>query len=142
MKREILKREENEDGSYTQVEKITQTPEDGFVSSEELGMYRYEPGKRRWVKGKAAYVTYETNDPKIVYKMVWIIFPAIILLFSAVFSFMIFLAKDEPDVRKKIQLIFAASMLLIVFMFVKMLLVWGKKKKESKEKERMNKQDE
>ena len=38
MKREILKREENEDGSYTQIEKIIQTPEDGFVSSEELGM--------------------------------------------------------------------------------------------------------
>lgn len=142
MKREILKREENEDGSYTQIEKVTQTPEDGFVSKDEFRLYR-SPGKKEWVKGKAVYVTYETNDPKIVYKMVWIIFPAIMLLFSAFFSFMIMMAKDEPDTKRKLQISFAAAILFILFMFVKMLIVWGRKKKESEEKEGfINKKDE
>lgn len=36
MKREVLKEQRNEDGSYTRVEKITQVPEDGFVSNRNI----------------------------------------------------------------------------------------------------------
>ena len=44
MKRETLKDQINKDGSHTQIEKITQTPEDGFVPNKSLGTFGYFPG--------------------------------------------------------------------------------------------------
>lgn len=63
MKREV-KYKTNDNGSYTEIETATQTPEDGFVPEEEMKLWT-DHQKKRYFKGYGASVSYTTNDPRV-----------------------------------------------------------------------------
>lgn len=54
----------NDNGSYTEIVKVTQTPEDGFVPQEEM-MPSADRQTKRFFKGYAIEVGYTTNDPRV-----------------------------------------------------------------------------
>ncbi len=127
MEREILKYEEHEDGSYTKIEKLTQTPKDGFVLKNEPSMGH--KGKE-YVKGYSKRIVYETSNPKKIYKFLWIMLPLVLLLYFIFFALMLFLTEGNPYLRKRYVLIFSASIITVLFIFIKQLAVNYKKSKQ------------
>ena len=90
MKREILMDRENENGSHTRVEKLTQTPEDGFVNNKEFGVGRPVIDRvgmfgHGHFKGRRTKVTYWTDDPRIVRPLFYLSFLVVTLLFVGFF---------------------------------------------------------
>ena len=60
----------NDNGSYTEIVKVTQTPEDGFVSKDEM-MPSADRHTKRFFKGYAIEVGYTTNDPRVTRPFVY-----------------------------------------------------------------------
>ena len=129
MKREILRYEENEDGTYTKVEKTTVTPEDGWIEHEP---YIASPGKRRYFKGYGTSTTYYTNDPKIVRPALILSCIGFVLLLAGVFAFFMLVVKD-PEQRKTVQVFFAGAGVFTALIFMFMFIQVRKQKRAEQE---------
>ena len=139
MKREILKEEQYEDGSYARIEKVTQTPEDGFVSYTEHQVFRGPRGHHavmsgRWkVKGYKTTITYENTNPKVVRPLFYLAYTLATLLFVVVFTVLISIQKD-PDTANELKLYFAVVAVFLGYGFIKSILTFRKQDKQ-REKE-------
>ncbi len=133
MKKEILRQEEHEDGSYTIVEKTTQTPEDGFVRHKHR-----ERGHSRtvYIKGHATTVTYESTNPKTMLKAMLLIYPFAVLMLGGMFWLLITLAKEDPKAVASLKLMLTLAVVVIGWSFFHTLQGIRKRMKESREKER------
>lgn len=115
MKREILRQRQHEDGCCTTVEKVTQTPEDGFVSGKEFRTFSgsrdkfgmFSSGK---FKGHRVQITWRTNDPKIVRAAFCLSFLLVALLMVGGFILCLLFVKD-PGTKQELCLIFAGMLL-------------------------------
>lgn len=137
MKREMIKNETHEDGTHTRVEKITQTPEDGFVYEERRGtLYR----QRRFFKGHAVRIQYQTDDPKVVYPALIFMFLAVLLIFLIVAGFFFFTARFLPYGMGFIKIFLLIIFLFIAFVFGYMFKALRKIQKK-REKEMQNQKD-
>lgn len=118
MKKEILRHEEHEDGSYTHVEKTTQTPEDGFVrhSSE------HRPGKTMYFKGRATQITYTSTNPRVVYPILIFGTPLFGLLILGFFALMRLFAGEDADTLQSLRTTEAIAMGIFALCYGKILL--------------------
>ncbi len=137
MKREIIKDEIHEDGTHTKIEKFTQTPEDGFVYEEQRGTLRR---KKRFFKGHAIRIRYQSNDPKVVYPALLFMFLAVMLIFLIVAGLFFFTARFLPYGMGFIKTYFFIIFLFIVFIFGYMFKEMRKIQKK-REKEMQNQQN-
>lgn len=60
----------NDNGSYTEIVEVTQTPEDGFVPVEETDPFA-DRQTNRFFKGYATETSYTTNDPRVTRPFVY-----------------------------------------------------------------------
>ena len=128
MKKEILRHEEYEDGTYVKVEKITQTPEDGFVRQDQPG----RKGRSMYCKGHSTTITYENNDPKLVWPLMILGFLLFALLCIGFFAIVLAAAKDDPERVKDLKLMRTGVLILWGVCFVKTLVeLWRSQRKRA-----------
>lgn len=103
MKREVLREQRHEDGSYTRVEKVTQTPEDGFVSNRvhtglpldsDGGMFGHGS-----FKGHRTTIFYQNTNPKVVRPVFFVVYTLVALLVIGIFAALIS-AQENPAAAK------------------------------------------
>lgn len=131
MKKEILRHEEYEDGTYVKVEKITQTPEDGFVRREQFG----RKGRPMYCKGHSTTITYENNDPKLVWPLMILGFLLFALLCIGFFAIVLAVAKDDPEAVEGLKRARTGALIIWAICFVMtMVELWKSQKKRAAKK--------
>lgn len=142
MKKETLKDQTNQDGSQTRVEKITQTPEDGFVSNREhrpeWEHRDYEVGmfKEGHFKGKKTTVIYRKTHTKKTRILFYALYLIVALIFSAIFLALI-AAQDTSEGANKCKVYFAGVMVFLLYGLVQSVLSFRKqdRKKQQEDEE-------
>ena len=144
MKREVLKEQRNEDGSYTRVEKITQTPEDGFVSNREhrasweipdhdVGMF----GRGRF-KGHRTTITYWRTHTKKTRILFYIAYLLVSMVFVAIFVG-ILSAQKTPDDINEAKLRLVGVIVFFIYCLVKSFMIFRKQDQEQMKKHKKDK---
>lgn len=131
MKRETIKDQINEDGSHTRIEKITQTPEDGFVSNREHrpswetpdhDINMFGRGKSKGYKTTITYWKSHTKKTRVLFYIAYIL---IAMIFTAIFIGLISV-QDSPEDANKYKLYFAGVVVFLVYGFVKSIMSFRK----------------
>lgn len=121
MKREILREEEHEDGSFTRVEKFTQTPEDGFVDNKVHSQFHLEQDGGMFDKGKfkghRVNISYQTTNPKVVRTVFFVVYGLIALLVVGIFLALIF-TQEDPGAANEYKRNFLWAIVALVLVLV------------------------
>lgn len=119
MKKETLRNEYREDGTYVIVEKTQQTPEDGFVQQKSC-----MPSSRKtkkYFKGYLTNITYTTNDSKMVYLFLLFAFLFACVFFIVSVSIYNMAPKNDPEIDRNLKMSMAAILLFIGCCFIRAL---------------------
>ena len=146
MKRETLKDQINKDGSHTQIEKITQTPEDGFVPNKEHRTDWEYPGhdigmfERGRFKGHKTTVIYQRTHTKTTRILFYVLYIIVSLIFSAIFMALIS-AQDTPEEANSFKMYFVGVIAFLIYGLVQSIISF-RKQDQQREKERAKEQQE
>lgn len=137
MDRKILKNQINEDGSHTRIEKITQTPTDGFVTNKKHRAGWDYPGQdvgmfeRGHFKGHKTTVTYFRSHTKKTRVLFYAAYILVALIFVTIFIALIS-TQNVPDIANKYKLYLVGIIVFFIYGFIKSVMIFKKQDRTEK----------